>query len=119
MKIITIAWEDSLSTKMFISWYRRTYCVSFNPNVLMLSSLNSYDVLEETYRSFIEKENQGLVFITLGMKKSHPDERIPDFLVEESGMLIRIDRDMKTKRIKVPDSDELILVEWDNYVKQL
>ena len=119
MRIITIAWEDGLSAKMFISWYRKTYCPSFQPPVLMLSSLNSEDILKERFDTAKENNPEGLMFVTIGIKSKHPDSRIPSFIMDESFLVLRLDRSLATKRLKSEEADDALIAEWDKYVKEL
>ena len=118
MRIITVAWEDSLSAKAFVSWYSNKFFPSDKPPVLMLSSLNSEDMLLNKYEGAKQSAVSALI-VTIGLKKVHPDERIPGFLREESEFIIRLTRDMEALPVKIPKGYELLIEQWAEYVKSL
>lgn len=119
MRVFTIAWDDGLSAKAFVSWYKKSYCPKTigSPNVLMLTLLNSEDILLDKYRAAKEACSDDILFVTLAMKRTQPNDRIPSFLVEESEFVIRTDRDMNANPVKVPDKYSLLIGEWAKHIK--
>jgi len=121
MKTLTIVWEDSLSLRMFLDFYRTIYLGGADPVVVKLNSLYSPDIIENLVKEALENsDGTTAVIFTLKVKPSFNNTSTPQSLIDNSSMAFRFARfSSEPEEIKADGESAAILDRWRQNIARM